>query len=372
MKKAILLMAILIIGLVTGCFLTPASAAGTTISQVGSSARGTTTGSSLSVTTSATPTEGNVLIAVVGIRYSSGSAGISSMVQGGVDWQELQTSPISGTSGARTKVLILAGIVDSGASSAISITFSGTISAAVADVKEYNGVSTDFIENHNPDYDAYTSYSGSSTATDTRASSTTAYTNELWIAGTIARSDQSSPLNSFALTDGTTFGGSISVGYLDKIVTSTGTAQTGTTIASSGVWSAVLVTLPATSTMTLNPSHGVKGSSTSIEASGTGIAADSPITAQWDGADVTFSGSHSSDHGGSFLVTIALPPTAQAGSHSVIVTDATSNSAHATFLVTDPVSVLPESDIGISGILIAVTLAIAVWTTITRKSKKSK
>lgn len=304
------------------------------------------------------------------MKYSSSSAGITDISQTGVEWQELQTSPISGASGARTKVLILAGIVGSGASSTITITLSGTITAAVADVNEYSGLSTDYLENYGTGSEIYAQNSNSASSNlNTNPTATTRYPNELWIGGTIARSTQTTPLNSFTLEDGAFYNSAISVGYLYKIVTSTGIAQTGTTSASAGPWSAVLVTLPAAASMTLKPSHGVRGSDTVIECNGTGVAADTTINAKWNGADITFTGEHTSDHGGSFLVNITLPPTAAAGSHSVIVTDG-ATSAHATFTVSDPVSVLPESDLGISSLLIAIALAMVVWMGITKRAKK--
>lgn len=362
MKKAVLLVTILLISLTAGCLLNSVQAA-TTISKV-QSARGTAASSnSITVNLAATPTEGNALVAIVGFKYSGASVSVSDIVQTGVDWQFVQTSQANN----KSIVVIWAGVVGSGASSSISIQLTGAVTAAVADVVEYSGLNTDFLSTGG---DQSWPGKGTGTPVNTGTTPTTKYTNELWVAGTILTSSiaQTSSTNSFTLTDGAVYG-TISVGYLDNIVSSIGTATTGTNFVGSSAWTAVIVTFPAASSMTLTPSHGVKGSGTTIECNGKGLAADTPINAKWDGADITFNGDHSSDHGGSFLVTITLPPTAAAGEHSVIVEDDATH-AHATFVVSDPVSVLPESDIGISSLLIAVALAMVVWAGVTKRAKK--
>jgi hypothetical protein len=364
MKKAILLATILLISLSAGCLLNSVQAT-TTITKI-QSARGTGTGTSITVNLPATPTEGDALIAVVGFKYSGAAVSVSDIVQTGVDWQFIQTSQANN----KAIVIIWAGVVGSGASSSMTIQLTGAVTAAVADVGEYSGLNTEYILANGCDQS--TNGKGTTTPTNTGTTSTTRYTNELWVAGTVLTNSltQTSSTNSFTLTDGAV-SGTISVGYLETIVSSTGDATTGTNFVGTGSnpWTAVIVTFPAASSMTLTPSHGVKGSGTTIQCNGNGLATDTTINAKWDGADITFTGDHTSDHGGSFLVTITLPPTAAAGDHSVIVQD-DATSAHATFAVSDPVSVLPESDLGISSLLIAVALAMVVWAGVAKRAKK--
>ena len=75
---------------------------------------------------------------------------------------------------------------------------------------------------------------GSSTHTVTGTTATTTQAKELWIGGITveASASQTTPTNGFTLLDGATTGVSTSVAYLENIVSTTGTASSGTTISS--------------------------------------------------------------------------------------------------------------------------------------------
>ena len=74
---------------------------------------------------------------------------------------------------------------------------------------------------------------------------TTVYADELWVGGALLNgASQSTPTNSFTLAnDGAVYNG-ISVSYLEKIVSSAGQVESGTTGATRGAWRVTLATFP--------------------------------------------------------------------------------------------------------------------------------
>jgi len=209
------------------------------ISRVQGNARGTTTGSSIAVTMASTPISGNVLVAVIGTYRSGSVAIVNSITQTGVTW----TKQISKAVGTTLNIEIWLGVVSSGASKNITITLNQAATyGAVADVCEYSGVATsNFL-------DKTATNSGSSKYPDTGTTATTTMANELWIGGTVPTEPQSSPTNGFTLLDGALYNTTMSVGYLEKIVSSTGTAHSSTTTADSVSWGGCIATFKGAGT----------------------------------------------------------------------------------------------------------------------------
>jgi len=208
------------------------------ITRVQGNARGTSTSNSISVTMGSTPTSGNILVATIGIKDLNTYRTVSSISQTGCSW----TRQVSKTSYSTDyfDVEIWFGVVSSGASASITITLTGTATCSVADVCEYSGVlTTGFL-------DKTASATGYSNTPQTGTTATTTQANELWIGSTIVRvgAAQSNPANGFTLLDGTNYS-SMSLAYLEKIVSSTGQASSGTSTASTWDWAGCIATFKA-------------------------------------------------------------------------------------------------------------------------------
>ena len=183
--------------------------------------RTASTSTSFTVTTTSTPTSGNVLIAVIGTsRTTSGSVRtVSSITETNVAWS-MQKSESYATTTPEVDVEIWLGVVSASASTTVTINLSGSPSGAVADICEYSGIATSSYL----DQTAVNTNSGTTTDTGTIAATTQA--TELWIGGITvgAANAQTAATNSFTLRDGTT-GTSISVAYLEKFVSATGASK---------------------------------------------------------------------------------------------------------------------------------------------------
>ena len=191
-----------------------------------------------------------MLFSIIGTISSTNTVTISSITESGVTWT-LQSSKSSLQSGYYYDVEIWAGVVGSGASTSITIAISGVAdNGAYADVCEYSGVLTsNFL-------DQIAINAGTGTTATTGTTSTTTQANELWIGAIISSNGGFTPAeNGFSLLT--------SVGeneaYLQKIVTTTGTASTGLTIAGSGSgWVGCIATfisapIPESITITSSP-----------------------------------------------------------------------------------------------------------------------
>lgn len=189
-----------------------------TITRVQGPARGTSATTTLSVTMAETPIEGNVLVVVIGLGCSVEGT-VSSIVQTGVTWAK-QISKVNGT---QCSVELWLGVIGSGASTSVTITLSATPSyGSIANICEYSDIATDPL-------DKTATNSGDTEATDTGTTATTTEADELWIGGIgVRNSEQDTPTNGFTLIDGVKYD-NFSVAYLEKIVSSTGAANSGTT-----------------------------------------------------------------------------------------------------------------------------------------------
>ena len=254
----------------------------TSIARVQGPYRGVSTSSSLSVSLTSAPTSGNSLIAVIGTYDNSASSAItvSSITQTGVTWSR-QTSEVygSGIFSPYYNVEIWLGVVGSGAVTSVSISLSGS-SREVVDICEYSGIAASPI-------DKTAVSTGSSISGSTGTTTTTAQAQELWIGGiavggsTSSGVSQSYATSGFTLLDGASYGSSspyTSTAFLEKIVSITGTANSGTTIGSSNRWVGCIATFKAT--------YNIYTTTTSLSAIAT------PLSAGQTG--VSFSGSVSS------------------------------------------------------------------------------
>lgn len=192
------------------------------ITRVQGNARQTTTSSSISVTLDSAPVQSNLLIAVIGMRAAAGGEGVSSISQTGVTWaQQVYRQNSNGTG----YVGIWAGVVGAGASTSVTVNLNKAADrGAVANICEYSGLRTsDFLDK------TATSYNGPVTQTDTGTTATTTKAEELWIGGIeTAWKTQTNPTNGFMLFDGQKYS-QTAVAYLEKIVSSQGQANSGTT-----------------------------------------------------------------------------------------------------------------------------------------------
>ena len=200
------------------------------IARVQGNARGVTPTATLVVTMDSTPTSGNLLIACIGTDEGlTPYVTVSSITQTGVNWatggagKQVQSQNINSYLNSE----IWVGIVGAGASTTITIALSDPPNnGAVADVCEYSGLVTSAF------LDKTATATGTSTATSTGTTATTTQNDELWI-GSIAVYfwAQSTPTNGFTLFDGAKYsqGNGMSEAYLEKIVSATGTANSGTT-----------------------------------------------------------------------------------------------------------------------------------------------
>lgn len=228
------------------------------ITRVQGIARGTGSGiyegeypiyGTLQVTLSQTPQIGDVLVAVIGLFWGS-TPGIMGVTQSGVTWSR----PIFPTyfDGYATSGIacIWIGVVNSATASVnVSVSFMDQGSGSpfcIADICEYSGVETvNYIDQ--TARGAFGNETSTSAVTGTTDQTTQA--NELWI-GAISvmhsgwnPASQSNPTNGFTLLDGSGGDGGGSLSFLEKIVNSTGTASSGTTLSTSAPYGGIIVTL---------------------------------------------------------------------------------------------------------------------------------
>jgi len=225
------------------------------ITRVQGNARGVSSGSSIAVTMSSTPINGNVLIAVIGTDHYTAFTTVSSITQTGVNWstdgagRQVSKSYNDGSSDLTTLEIWL-GIVGAGASTSITVTLSATPSRiAAANICEYSGVlTTTTLLDKTASNSGLGESNGRVATTGTTAATSQAV--EVWIGGIVAYAAGTliTPLNGFTLLDGAETAGAsnLFLAYFEKIVSSTGTASTGCTIQQNNYgWSAAIATFKA-------------------------------------------------------------------------------------------------------------------------------
>ena len=196
--------------------------------------RGTSSNdNAISATLTHTPTSGNKLVAVIGTYRTGGSNArvVNSITQTGVTWTRVTGITNNDGNDARN-VEIWLGTVGSGAIRTLSISLSDDAAGAVVDVCEYSGLvaASTVDKTATTNGQTYSEWWGSSASTSTGTTTNTAQNSELWIGGITVQGNiaQTSPTNSFTNRDGASTG-AMSLSYLEKIVSATGTANSGTT-----------------------------------------------------------------------------------------------------------------------------------------------
>jgi hypothetical protein len=219
-------------------------------------------GSSVTVTLTTAPINGNILV----LTYTYGGsamAAISGITQAGVTWNSTYTAQCSYSPSLSQIWLATA---NTSASTSITVVLSAAVGtngeAAIVNVCEYSGL-TQTVDK--------TVYNSNEYGTPTSTGSfTTLNANDLLV-GSISlfcqngsTAGQSAPTNSFTLIDGanhntTGQAHAVSNAYLENIVSATGSYSTGTTFSSSAnapYWTCCLIALEAAmiSYLTVNDS----------------------------------------------------------------------------------------------------------------------
>jgi len=199
----------------------------------------------LVVTLDSAPTNGNLLVLTFAIDGWNGAHSINSITQTGVTWTlQKQGNGFSWMD----DIEIWAGVVGAGANAALTVNITGVAFLnAIVNVCENSGLLTSgFLDK------TATNTGATSTAGDTGTTATTTQADELWVgvvgAAQTADVSQSSPTNGFTLLDGVNIvqsGVHTSSCYLEKIVSATGAANSGTTLANSGHWGGCIATFKA-------------------------------------------------------------------------------------------------------------------------------
>lgn len=197
------------------------------LTRVQGNAKGTSMDNPTTVTLSATPTTGNVLIAVIGTQNYDDENYVTSISQSGVNW----TCQIRGSQGPYYEACeIWLGVIGSNPSNTLIVHtyYEGQEMwlRTIVDVCEYSGVRTSGY------LDTSYGWCGYSRTMYAYTTSNTTYAPELWVAGIYAliSTGLSSPDNGFSLLDGVASGYmGTALAYLDKISDVTGLAWTSVT-----------------------------------------------------------------------------------------------------------------------------------------------
>lgn len=217
-----------------------------TITRVQGNARGLwTSGSSVTVNLSAAPSSGNTLIATISTRTYNSQCIASSISQQNVSWSRQNNHYYSHPGGQSWGSEIWLGVVSASAGTTATINLQsapqGDYPDAVVNICEYSGIlNTGALDQ--------TGYDDAETVTaSTGSTNPTTQASELWI-GSIASMTygQYSPTNGFTLLDGACHNWAANA-YLEKVVSSTGTAYSGTTLNSTNFWVGCIATFKATS-----------------------------------------------------------------------------------------------------------------------------
>jgi hypothetical protein len=193
----------------------------------------------IAATWGSTTTAGNLLVAVVGMSATSGET-----ITPPAGWTLAAGGTGDNTSSSPHLLVSIYYIENAAArSGSESFSLSGTgVGGGWIELLEYSGMG---VTAGPVDKTTGNTGSSSSPSSGTTASTTTA--SEVWIAGFSTGSgitSFSSPTNSFAILDQTTFGTGLRGGALESIVSSTGAASTGVTSANAG-WAGAIATFAA-------------------------------------------------------------------------------------------------------------------------------
>ena len=206
-------------------------------------------GDSFQVVLPNAPADGDALILTYGSNKGSSAViiAITGVSETGASWT--QQKALQAGSQFDDEIWMAPNVSGAGATITISITNFANKASIVVNVCEYSGLTVSPL-----DQTASNSNLGSS-MTDTGTTPTTTQASELWVGGVAAGAGQSTPTNGFTLLDGAVYNGgtsNLADAYLEKIVSSTGAANSGTTLTTSTVWIGLMTTFKGVPTYTLN------------------------------------------------------------------------------------------------------------------------
>lgn len=190
----------------------------------GQSGRGTTFTTDLTTVMSSTPTNGNTLIAAIGVYNWADAKTVSSIAQTGVTWALATQKTSAALSGGKFFIdseIWIGQITSGAASTTVVITLSGSPSyGGIADIYEYTNLGVlDQVS---------AGASGNSANPVTGTTGTTTQADELLIGTITCGAGQTTPTNGFTLYDGVSIASGASLSFLEKIVSATGTYSSGT------------------------------------------------------------------------------------------------------------------------------------------------
>jgi hypothetical protein len=214
-----------------------------------------------------TPTEGNLLVAVVSIK-SSGSPN-PVITETNVTWTKQKDYQNSQSPNAYVGIYV--GVVGASPSTSVSVSYGGdgTLYQFLVAIVEYSGLKTSgFL-----DVSASNKNTSANRTCDSGTTGTTTVADELWVAGFCYFSgtggnwspNPPTPANSFAVEVATYPNYYTTIlGFFDKIVNATGTANTGATFSVNSWWVGCVICLEASSgasySHTFTDKVGCKGS----------------------------------------------------------------------------------------------------------------
>jgi hypothetical protein len=191
--------------------------------------------STINVTLDNTPTVGNTLIAAIGNSSDNADCHVSSISQTGVSWSKITSSSNYPTILVESEIWL--GNVFSSASTTITVNLTQARWYHICNVCEYSGLLSSPL-------DKTASNIGSGNTVDSGTTATTTQTNELWVGSLCGGSGSaglSNVTNGFTMLDGVRFI-SLSVGFCEKIVSTTGSANVSATTAYSPHWAGCIAT----------------------------------------------------------------------------------------------------------------------------------
>jgi len=241
-------------------------------------ATGTTQTTALTVNLQQAPVVGDVLI----LAFASGGATnstfitVSSISQTNVAWSAALVTAENGSSATYyCSAQIFIGIVSASAGTTVTLTLShSTTRSSTADICEYSGVATSGY------LDQASTSTGANSNLSTGTTSKTTQNNELWVGCIQSYYAQTTPTNGFTLLDGNENSNNNSCAYLEDIVSSEGTAGSGTTNGSYFYYAGCIATFFAAASAT-----NINLSDTGSGSDAVAVTASMPVSDAGSGSD---------------------------------------------------------------------------------------
>ena len=332
-----LFMLIAILALSLSLLAPPTNVYASGIVRVQGPAQGTSGGSAtFTVTLGSGPASGDLMVLTVSaVSVGSPAPTVSSVTETGVTWSKAVGKPNNNVDSE-----IWYGIVSSGAGTTITISLTKGVDEAIADACEYSGLTSSPL-------DRTTSTTGTTVASNTGTTATTSAPNELLVGSIAAQISPSTSqsqttnmnTNGFTLVSGNTIA-SVTEGYLENIVSSTGTYSSSTTLPSgtSYTWAGAIATFAAAPSINLNPTSGNPNTMVTMTGANFNPAdtCNPPASTTSNPSGLIASISICSFSSGKLTLVFQVSSTANDVPYTVTVTGSTGDSASASFTVTAP------------------------------------